>query len=110
VGATVLCHLDDLADGTSRGFDPDACGQDSVIVVRRHGLAHVYRNACPHLDTPLAWRKDAYLNGARDHIACFAHGALFDIATGVCVLGPCLGQHLPALAFHVDAGGYIVLD
>ena len=107
---TVLCHWDDLAEGTSRGFDPAACGQDSVIVVRQHGRVHVYGNACPHLDTPLAWRKDEYLNGTRDHIACFAHGALFDIATGECVLGPCLGQRLPALAYHVDARGYIVLD
>jgi nitrite reductase/ring-hydroxylating ferredoxin subunit len=105
-----LCRLDDLSDGTSRGFDPEGQGQDTVIVVRQSGQVFVYRNACPHLDTPLAWRKDAYLNGAKDYIVCFAHGALFAIETGKCVLGPCMGQYLPTLTFHINKSGFIVLD
>lgn len=42
----------------------------------------------------MAWRKDAYLSGDGQHIVCHAHGARFDIATGVCNLGPCLGHAL----------------
>ncbi|HDS1733464.1 TPA: Rieske (2Fe-2S) protein [Pseudomonas putida] len=104
-----LCHIDELPDGQSCGFDPHHCGQDSVLVVRRGGQVHVYRNACPHHDTPLAWRKDAYLNAARDRIICFAHGAQFEIETGRCVLGPCLGQCLAALPFFVDEEGKLLL-
>jgi nitrite reductase/ring-hydroxylating ferredoxin subunit len=42
----------------------------------------------------MAWRKDAYLNFERTRIVCAAHGAQFDIETGICALGPCLGQGL----------------
>jgi nitrite reductase/ring-hydroxylating ferredoxin subunit len=42
---------------------------------------------------PMAWRKDAYLNADRNRIVCAAHGAQFDIASGVHA-GPCLGQSL----------------
>ena len=45
--------------------------------------------------------KDAYLNAARDRIVCAAHGAQFDIATGICTLGPCLGQRLQPVALDV---------
>ncbi len=96
----LLCHRDELPEGSSRGFDPHRQGRDTVFVVRKDGL-HGYRNACPHwADTPMAWRKDAYLSGDGLHIACHAHGARFDIASGVCVLGPCMGQvltHIPLI-------------
>jgi nitrite reductase/ring-hydroxylating ferredoxin subunit len=90
-----LCRLDDLPDGDSRGFDPWHEGQDSVLVVRRGERVVGWRDACPHHGgTPMAWRKDAYLNFERTRIVCAAHGAQFDIETGACIVGPCLGQGL----------------
>jgi nitrite reductase/ring-hydroxylating ferredoxin subunit len=101
-----LCRLDDLPDGASRGFDPARTGQDTVLVVRRGDVVHGWHDACPHHgDTPLAWRKDAYLNAARDRIVCAAHGAQFDIVTGVCALGPCLGQRLRPVGLVVRDNG-----
>jgi nitrite reductase/ring-hydroxylating ferredoxin subunit len=104
-----LCRLDDLPDGASRGFDPACTGQDTVLVVRYGETLHAWRDACPHHGgTPMAWKKDEYLNGARDRIVCAAHGAQFDIETGVCTLGPCLGQRLQAVQLDVrDNGIYI---
>jgi nitrite reductase/ring-hydroxylating ferredoxin subunit len=90
-----LCRADELAEGQSRGFDPWNEGQDSVLLVRHHGSVHGWLDACPHHGgTPMAWRKDAYLNAQRTRIVCAAHGAQFDIASGACTLGPCLGQSL----------------
>jgi nitrite reductase/ring-hydroxylating ferredoxin subunit len=101
-----LCRLDDLPDGGSRGFDPAGTGQDTVLVVRRGDAVHGWRDACPHHGgTPLAWRKDAYLNAARDRIVCAAHGAQFDIGTGICTLGPCLGQRLQPVELDVRDNG-----
>ncbi len=99
-----LCHLDDLPDGGARGFDPRASGRDTVFVVRQGEMLWGYENACPHHGTPLPWRKDAYLNAAGDRIVCAAHGALFEIDTGVCTLGPCLGDALTpvSLTLHDD--------
>jgi nitrite reductase/ring-hydroxylating ferredoxin subunit len=90
-----LCPASALAEGRSRGFDPWQEGRDTVVLVRHGGAVHGWRDACPHHGgTPMAWRKDAYLNGDRTRIVCAAHGAQFDIASGACTLGPCLGQSL----------------
>jgi nitrite reductase/ring-hydroxylating ferredoxin subunit len=106
----VLCRLTDIADGQAKGFDPLQTGRDSVFVVRRGDRVFVYRDWCPHLGTPMAWRRDAYLNAARDRIVCAAHGALFDIATGICELGPCLGESLQRVQHRVDDRGRIFLS
>lgn len=105
-----LCHSSDLAEGSARGFDLHSHGRDTMFVVRRNGL-HAYRNACPHWEgASMPWRKDAYLNVDATRIVCSAHGAQFDIETGVCLTGPCPGQtltHVPLIetedgSLHVD--------
>jgi nitrite reductase/ring-hydroxylating ferredoxin subunit len=104
-----LCHLDDLPDGDSRGFDPDASGRDTMLIVRQGGVLHGWLNACPHHGTSMAWRKDAYLNAARDRIVCSAHGAQFEIHTGRCTIGPCLGQALTPVPLTIDDDGGVHL-
>lgn len=105
----LLCHLDDLLEGGSRGCDPHGTGQDTVIVVRQGSEVIVYRDRCPHEGSAMAWRRHAYLNGARDRIVCHAHGAQFEIQTGRCVLGPCLGQFLARLPHRIDDQGNVWL-
>ncbi len=100
-----LCRLDAMPDGGARGFDPGHTGQDSVLVVRHGQSVYAYLDACPHQGgTPMAWRKDAYLNGGGNRIVCSAHGAQFDIVTGVCTLGACLGQSLTAVSTAITNG------
>ena len=102
-----LCHRDEIAEGSARGFDPSGMGRDTVFVVRRSGF-RAYRDDCPHwAGTPLPWRKDAYLSGDGSRIVCSAHGAQFDIDTGVCTLGPCIGLSLSSVPLVVTAGGDI---
>jgi nitrite reductase/ring-hydroxylating ferredoxin subunit len=106
-----LCGLHELGDGTSRGFDPCGTGRDTMFVVRSGTGLHGWVNSCPHVDgAPMAWRKDAYLNASRDRVVCYAHGALFEIDTGVCTRGPCLGQQLTPVALHVDAQGDVYAE
>ena len=108
-----LCKGSDLAEGCARGFDPRGEGVDTVFVVRKDGRLHAYRDACPHYgDTPMAWRKDAYLDGAATRIVCSAHGAQFAIDTGICTLGPCLGQALTPVPLAIAAPDdvYAVLE
>jgi nitrite reductase/ring-hydroxylating ferredoxin subunit len=105
-----LCRASDLPEGRSRGFDPTATGRDTLFVVRRNGV-HAWRNACPHwADTPMAWRKDAYLNADATRIVCAAHGAQFEIATGLCTLGPCVGQSLTPVALVAADDGMLSAD
>ncbi|HEX3849277.1 MAG TPA: Rieske (2Fe-2S) protein, partial [Steroidobacteraceae bacterium] len=103
-----LCRLEELPDRGSRGFDPFGQGHDTLFVVREGGAIHAWMDSCPHLPgTSLAWRKDAYLNFARDRIVCGAHGALFDIASGICLLGPCLGQALERVPAWITDEGWV---
>ena len=100
-----LCRFDDLVDGKSRGFDPLGEGRDTMFVVRRGEKLHAWRNHCPHYDRArMAWKKDEFLDPSGERIMCFAHGALFDIVSGGCVLGPCLGQNLTPVEIELRNG------
>lgn len=106
--AMVLCRFDDLPVHGARGFDPQGVGRDTMFVVRRRDRVQAWVNACPHVDgAPLAWRKDAYLSADRGAIVCYGHGARFDIDSGVCTAGPCLGRSLKAIAVAVAPNGTV---
>ena len=104
-----LCHLDEIPDGCSRGFEFDGEGRDTVFVVRRGEQVQAWLDACPHHGTPLPWRKDAYLSASGEHIVCAAHGALFELDSGICTLGPCLGDALTPIAVQIDIAGHLCL-
>jgi nitrite reductase/ring-hydroxylating ferredoxin subunit len=110
VAPVILCRLTDLAAGRSRGFKPAGTAGPAVFLVRRGAHVHGYYDACPHYgDTPMAWRRDEYLDAGGTHIVCAAHGALFEIETGLCILGPCLGDRLAPAAITITAGGDVIL-
>ncbi|WP_127108499.1 Rieske 2Fe-2S domain-containing protein [Pararhodobacter zhoushanensis] len=106
-----LTTLADLPDGDSRGFEVEGW-RAKVIIVRKGARVFGWRDLCPHYagGTSMAWRRDAYLNGARTHLACHAHGAWFDIETGVCVQGACLGKRLTRVPLRIDEEGGVHLD
>jgi nitrite reductase/ring-hydroxylating ferredoxin subunit len=106
-----LCQFNDLADGHARGFDPGRTGHDTIFVVRRGSKLQAWVDECPHVaGSPLAWRKDAYLNASRTHIVCSGHGAEFDIDTGACVLGACAGQALKPVGVEIAPDGSVLAD
>ncbi|MEJ8853231.1 Rieske (2Fe-2S) protein [Variovorax robiniae] len=104
-----LCHLLDVPDGGARGFDTQSIRRASVFIVRRGQQVRAWLDACPHHGTPLPWRKDAYFDAAGANVVCAAHGALFDPWTGICTLGPCLGDALTRLPTQIDSEGGIHL-
>jgi nitrite reductase/ring-hydroxylating ferredoxin subunit len=114
--AVRLCHLDDIAPGASRGFDPYGSGRDSLFVIRRAdrtASVDAWRNACPHYPledaVPLAWRKDRYMSTDGRYIVCAGHGALFDPASGLCVRGPCEGERLKRVPLTLIESGELWL-
>ncbi len=101
----ILCALTDIPDGGSKGVLPNARGRDQGFLVRKGDKVYGYVNNCPHYDrAPLGWKKDEFLNGAKDRIMCSAHGALFRIEDGACTIGPCLGQALQPIPVTVKDG------
>lgn len=105
--AVELCEFDELEDDTARGFDPSGEGRDALFVIRRGNSLRAYRNACPHQGASLPWRKHAYLNADATRIVCSAHGAQFDIDSGVCVLGAALGHSLHPVELSVGDDGVV---
>jgi nitrite reductase/ring-hydroxylating ferredoxin subunit len=79
-----------------------------ILVVRRGDHAYGYLNSCPHTGGPLDWEPDQFLDPAREYIQCATHGALFRIADGVCVYGPCAGDRLTPVATAVEAGEVVL--
>jgi len=100
--ATRLCHIDDIEEGHSLGVDLSE--QQSYIVVKKYGDIHVYLNRCPHLDIRLEWQENKFLDHERTFIECSTHGALFEIDTGNCIIGPCQGDQLTLVEFDIVDG------
>ena len=96
---TILCHIDDIAEGKSKGF---TLGERHVFAVKKSGQCYVYENACPHLGIQLEWTEDEFLDADASLIQCSMHGALFTIDDGLCIAGPCQGQALTAVDFTID--------
>jgi nitrite reductase/ring-hydroxylating ferredoxin subunit len=108
-----LCALADLADPGSRGFSIAPQGREplELFVVRRGTAVFAYRNRCPHTGAPLEWQPDQFLDYEGSFIQCALHGALFDMADGRCLRGPCVGDRLTALVVRVrDGAVMLVLD
>lgn len=90
-----LGPLDLIPDGTARNFVLELrAGRFHGFIVRRGDAVHGYVDRCPHMGLPLAQQLDAYLTEDASLIACSWHGALFRIADGACVGGPCTGAAL----------------
>lgn len=90
-----LGPLDAIPDRTARSYVLQLrAGRFHGFVVRRGDMVHGYVDRCPHMGLPLAQTLDAYLTPDTGLIACSWHSALFDIDSGTCVGGPCVGQRL----------------
>ena len=94
-----LCRLADITDGGGKGFwFGEDTGRFGVFLIRRGEAVFAYANSCPHRGTPLDWRPDRFLARDGRHILCATHGALFRLADGFCVSGPCAGARLRPVA------------
>ncbi|HEX4375726.1 MAG TPA: Rieske 2Fe-2S domain-containing protein [Steroidobacteraceae bacterium] len=105
----VLCRVADLAGGSlefriGRGDWPLR-----GLVVQLGEDVRAYVNRCPHLAYPLNFVPHQFLTPDGSMIHCQAHGAVFEKATGYCVIGPCAGRSLIALPVIVESG-YVLLS
>lgn len=104
-----ICALADIEDPGSRGFVIEQ-GEWPMhgFVVRKNDEVYAYLNVCPHAGRMLNWGPDRFLTKDRSLIMCAAHGAIFEISTGICVGGPCEGDALSKLSASVENGRVVV--
>ncbi len=94
-----LCRISDLPESRAKGFK---LLNQSYIAVKSNGDIFVYINRCPHADTPLDWEPDDFIDGDTGLLRCATHGALFELNTGECVVGPCIGDYLTAVESRIE--------
>ncbi len=105
-----LMRLDQVPDGESRGFKVYFQGDMlDGFLVRRGDRVFAYVNSCPHTGAPLDWSPDQFLDTSGELIQCAIHGARFDIASGLCVHGPCVNEHLRSVPVAVRDGTICLL-
>lgn len=103
----VICRIGDIPSRRAVGLqlmriDEHGAHQPWPIVLVRWGRqVFGYLNRCPHNETHLDWESGQFLNSSGTHIQCGKHGALFDLATGECLEGPCAGDSLEPIALAV---------
>jgi nitrite reductase/ring-hydroxylating ferredoxin subunit len=78
------------------------------FVIRHGGIVHAYRNECRHIPLTMDWVENRFLSRDRCWIQCSTHGALYEIATGLCVAGPPAGKSLRSLPVEVVDGVIVV--
>jgi nitrite reductase/ring-hydroxylating ferredoxin subunit len=99
----LICTLQQLDDPGSYGFSLVSAGEQiEGFVVRREGEHFAYRNVCPHTESPLDWTDHQFLDLEGAMIQCAVHDARFQIDSGECVFGPCLGESLESLPIRIE--------
>ena len=78
------------------------------FVVRRGSAVYAYENYCVHAGHPLNWMPDRFLSKDGRAIICASHGAMYDIASGRCIAGPCKGGSLRRVDCEVREGEILV--
>lgn len=109
VAERVLCAVEDIPDGGSKGFAAAPGAFTGLFAVRRGQRVWVYVNSCPHIGVPLDPVPDRFLDRKRENIVCSTHGARFRIEDGICTAGPCYGEALEAVPARIDGDGRILV-
>jgi nitrite reductase/ring-hydroxylating ferredoxin subunit len=104
----VLGRVDAIADGASKSYRPAKGGFTGLFGIRQGEAVMIYVNACPHLGVALNSAPGRFLSSDGANIVCSMHGATFDIASGLCLQGPCVGDSLQAVPFEIVEGEIVV--
>ncbi|GAB2534769.1 Rieske (2Fe-2S) protein [Rhodanobacter koreensis] len=97
-----LCQLDEIPDGGATAVDallPD--GAESLILLRHGDRVRGYLNVCPHAGRRLDYAPGKFLL-KNDTLICAVHGATFNQGDGLCIAGPCRGEHLREVAVRIE--------
>lgn len=98
-------RVDELDDPGCREFQiGDGDWPFRGFVVRQDDQVFAYQNVCAHVGHPLNWMPDGFLSKDRQSIQCASHGALYEIGTGLCFRGPCVGKSLFGVAVDIRDG------
>lgn len=95
-----------LSEGEGRRFTVRLHGiERDAFAVGHRGRMYAYLNTCRHQSQNLDFGDGHFFDEAFDALVCCHHGARYEVATGVCVEGPCRGARLTALVLETREDG-----
>lgn len=109
-GQRLICASDALADGGDgvRFEVSDGRQASPAFVVRYGGRVYAYLNRCAHVPVQMDWMEGKFFDMSGHMLICAVHGAHYDPRNGRCLMGPCKGASLRALAVE-ERDGYVYL-
>lgn len=107
-----VATVQEITDPGSRSFSYTVNGKElEGFVVLKNGVFSAYENKCPHTGAPLDWVEHQFLDADKELIQCAVHDARFEIETGECIFGPCVGQGLTRLVVRAEEQTvYLLVD
>ncbi len=79
-----------------------------IFVVRWDKAYFGYVNRCPHEGVPLDWERDRFIEPCGNRIVCGKHGSVFELTTGQCIEGRCVGESLEPVSVCIADGDVCV--
>ncbi|QGM46371.1 Rieske (2Fe-2S) protein [Methylocystis heyeri] len=111
----VICRAIQIEDGQVSGFTlmrAEPTGEPKpwrIMITRKGANVYGYENVCPHQGERLDGNNPGnFLDEDGNFIACSVHGAMFDLDSGECFIGPCKGKNLSQIQLVVDDGDVCV--
>jgi nitrite reductase/ring-hydroxylating ferredoxin subunit len=101
----MLIRRSDLPRTGLVALDVDIDGESTSIIVDcgRNPL-QAWVNICPHQGRRLDYAPGKFLID-KERLVCASHGATFQLDDGLCVGGPCRGEHLSGVGVDEDPDG-----
>jgi len=106
-----LCRIDELTDPGTKNVVLSEDGEElDIIIVQTKAVRYAYVNCCPHQFIPLETFPNHFLTEDRKYLVCSGHGAQFELDSGLCRSGPCLGKGLDRLALEEKDGALYLAE
>ena len=108
-----ICRLDELADRSARTFQllrrkkSGRAIKRNIFVVKSGETLAGYYKTCPHSPYNLDCEGNSILS-ADGYLQCGKHGARFEVQSGRCFHGPCVGAGLKPVDLSVVDGAVCV--
>ena len=100
-----LCLVAEVSPDSGKEVMVEEQGQRRWVALFRDGdEVRAYLNSCPHQGRSLNWAPDQFLLDPEGRLVCPHHGACFEISSGNCVSGPCVGAGLTPVDIEIIDG------
>jgi nitrite reductase/ring-hydroxylating ferredoxin subunit len=109
----LIAHVDEIPVwGLKFSYTSGKLAQEGILVRLASGEIRAYKNECKHLPMRLDEREPhTYWDACGELLHCSSHGARFRVEDGLCISGPCAGDHLTRLPLKlIDGQVVLALD